>query len=667
MKNFLFYFLIVFSSVSFAQNVAINATGAAPVASAMLDITSTTSGLLIPRMSSVQRVAIASPATGLKVYDTTTNTFWYFNGVIWVQLLNATTGWAILGNAGTSPSTNFLGTTDPVDLVLRTNNIEKMRIMSGGNVGIGNTNPPWKLSVAVSALQDGIEASNGTNFIRLIPGNVGPGTLNALVAANDNLIAFSGPGGVNTGNLVIGPWNSSPTPLGFIKILGSSGNVGIGTSPAASAILDVNATDRGFLMPRMTTLQRTAIAAPATGLKVYDTTTNTFWWFNGVIWVEQLGTNNGWALAGNTLAGTEKLGSLNAQPVMFFSNNTERMRILATGQVAVNSTVTFANSTFYSLATGNNNAVDGNAAGTGAAVYGQNTGTGQGVYGISTSNTGFGVFARNINATGTGLIVNGNNAAASYLINGSGAAVTGFSVGVWGRTTDATSGIGAVFSGNAAGATTFGGGAGVIGTALNLGVIGNSNNASLNVLCAGGYFQTNAGGSFAYVGARTAANVNRKIEGNGTVNTTVKDLEGKQVVLSCPEAPENLFQDFGQGQLLNGKAHITIDPIFSKNIVVNDRHPLRVFVQLKGDCNGVFVINETATGFDVVELKGGNSNVSFSYFITANRADEILSDGSISPYSSERFAPAMGPQKEIPLETKAVASEIQKLSVNKDK
>jgi hypothetical protein len=87
MKNFLFYLLIVFSSVSFAQNVAINATGAAPVASAMLDITSTTSGLLIPRMSSVQRVAIAAPATGLKVYDTTTNTFWWFNGVIWVEQL----------------------------------------------------------------------------------------------------------------------------------------------------------------------------------------------------------------------------------------------------------------------------------------------------------------------------------------------------------------------------------------------------------------------------------------------------------------------------------------------------------------------------------------------------------------------------------------------------
>ena len=108
-----------------------------------------------------------------------------------------------------------------------------------------------------------------------------------------------------------------------------------GAAPVASAMLDITSTTSGLLIPRMSSVQRVAIASPATGLKVYDTTTNTFWWFNGVIWVEQLGTNNGWALVGNTLAGTEKLGSLNAQPVMFFSNNTERMRILATGEVVV--------------------------------------------------------------------------------------------------------------------------------------------------------------------------------------------------------------------------------------------------------------------------------------------------------------------------------------------
>ena len=137
-------------------------------------------------------------------------------------------------------------------------------------------------------------------------------------------------------------------------------------------------------------------------------------------------------------------------------------------------------------------------------------------------------------------------------------------------------------------------------------------------------------------------NVARKIEGIGTVNTIIKDLNNNNVLMSCPEATENFFQDFGRSKLVNGKAHITLDPIFSKNIIVNEEHPLRVFVQLEGDCKGVFVSNQTALGFDVTELQGGNSSVSFTYFITANRADEVLADGTLSKYSAERFAPAIG-------------------------
>jgi len=135
----------------------------------------------------------------------------------------------------------------------------------------------------------------------------------------------------------------------------------------------------------------------------------------------------------------------------------------------------------------------------------------------------------------------------------------------------------------------------------------------------------------------------RKIIGPGTVNTIVNDLDGNRVALSCPEAPENLFQDYGSGQLVNGRAHIELDPILSKNIVVDATHPLRVFVQLEGDCNGVYVTNKSAIGFDVVELMNGISNTSFTWTVTANRADEVLPDGSVARYSEERFAPAPGP------------------------
>lgn len=75
---------IISSNKIFAQgNVAINATGTGPVASAMLDITSTDKGLLIPRMNTSQRTGIGSPATGLMVYDTDLNQFWFYNGTAW--------------------------------------------------------------------------------------------------------------------------------------------------------------------------------------------------------------------------------------------------------------------------------------------------------------------------------------------------------------------------------------------------------------------------------------------------------------------------------------------------------------------------------------------------------------------------------------------------------
>jgi hypothetical protein len=62
--------------------------------------------------------------------------------------------------------------------------------------------------------------------------------------------------------------------------------VGIGTAaPDNSAILDVSATDKGMLFPRLTSAQRIAITAPASGLHVFDTNTNSLWFYNGSFWV----------------------------------------------------------------------------------------------------------------------------------------------------------------------------------------------------------------------------------------------------------------------------------------------------------------------------------------------------------------------------------------------
>lgn len=88
---------------SLQAQVAINETNNSPAASAMLDIESTDKGLLAPRMTTAQRTAIASPATGLLVYDNDTNSFWYYNGTTWVNSSDTTdVDW--LRSNGTSPT-----------------------------------------------------------------------------------------------------------------------------------------------------------------------------------------------------------------------------------------------------------------------------------------------------------------------------------------------------------------------------------------------------------------------------------------------------------------------------------------------------------------------------------------------------------------------------------
>src|SRR5690606_793461 len=68
-------------------------------------------------------------------------------------------------------------------------------------------------------------------------------------------------------------------------------SVGLGTeTPNASAILDITSTEKGILVPRMTTAQRTAIASPANGLLVFDLTTGSFWFYNSGAWANLAAT-----------------------------------------------------------------------------------------------------------------------------------------------------------------------------------------------------------------------------------------------------------------------------------------------------------------------------------------------------------------------------------------
>jgi hypothetical protein len=295
-------------------------------------------------------------------------------------------------------------------------------------------------------------------------------------------------------------------------------------------------------------------------------------------------------------------------------------------------------------------------AGSGVGVYGQATGAnGIGVFGHTNQADGIGVVGRNTNPDGTaGIFLNsaaagGGNGDAVY---GQTSQAGGF--GVWGvnnNTQVGTSPVGVVGSGGTGTGVYVSGGGGGSFAGRAIGVAGFKMGALTNNQ-GGGYFTGDATGGnpltithYAYVAWR-AGNTNYKINGTGNVSTIVDGLNGRQDRrnMFAPEMPEILFMDVGQGQLQGGRAYIQLDPIFAKNIVVNEQHPLRVFIQLEDECNGVRVTNKSQYGFEVIELNGGTSNARFTYFVIANRADEKDEYGNvISKHEGVRFPPAPGP------------------------
>ena len=110
-------------------------------------------------------------------------------------------------------------------------------------------------------------------------------------------------------------------------------------------------------------------------------------------------------------------------------------------------------------------------------------------------------------------------------------------------------------------------------------------------------------------------------QGNSTVTGTksaiVPTSQGNRTLYS-QESPEVWFEDVGEGQLVGGLARIELDPLFLETVTINDQHPMKVFIQLNDDCNGVYVKRLT-TGFQVIELGNGASRAHFTYRVMAKR------------------------------------------------
>ena len=570
-----------------AQNVGINVNGAAPDASALLDVdasglaSNNKKGFLVPRMTSAERAALPLPAQGLLVYETTTNTFWYFDGTVWVQLFSGTpaAGWLLTGNAGTNPATEFIGTTDANDWAVRTGGAapgnERMRVQSGGRMVVNNTGVGANTQDVFSVYANGTTNGTTTNTA-----NVGIRAINGYTATGYGVQGVTS--GTSTATFgLIGLATAATGQVNAVRGESASRNgrglVGIANTSGAAIPSATNAI--GGLGQVDGTLSGTAIGFGLLGIAATTMTTGDARGVQG-----QSASNNGTGVLG--LATSTAAGG---QPV--------------------------------------------------------------GVYGQASNATGFGMQMLNTNATGTGMIATGNNIAGTYLINGSGGAIIGSGIGLfsYGRTAASGTGVLAVGNNQAAFGTLVNG-SGVAATGLSFGVYGvansNANGTPGNPARAGGYFESGTTNlAFTYVAAYEGAGVPRKVMGNGTVNTVVTDTDGQYVLLSAPEAPENLFQDHGTASLVDGRAHVALDPILTRNILVDEEHPLRVFIQLRGDCMGVYVTNETAEGFDVVELQGGTSDVSFHWQVVASRANVVHPDGTEWRFADERFPRTQGPQE----------------------
>jgi hypothetical protein len=170
--------------------------------------------------------------------------------------------------------------------------VEKMRITSAGNVGIGTTTPGEKLEIGPN------DSTSKSIKIRhsSVPGYITSGFDGTFAYTSfstnsrPNDASYTTPDNIGYGNLFFTQksmtstlskfvFSSAPATSGtpvvtdLMTIL-QTGEVGIGAAPNPNAILDVTSTTKAFMPPRMTTTQKNAIASPTAGMMVYDSTLN---------------------------------------------------------------------------------------------------------------------------------------------------------------------------------------------------------------------------------------------------------------------------------------------------------------------------------------------------------------------------------------------------------
>ena len=182
-----------------------------PNASSILDIRSTTQGLLIPRMTTLQRALLASPVKGLLVFDITTDTFWFYDGSAWIEWRPSQ--WKNLNSSVSIMNTNIgIGISSPSEKLHVIGNIKNTgRIDADGVIeGAGLSSAGTLYVNATSLLQGAVTGSSTGTFYGKLSSNTGmeindpAGLLNFRASSTDKgFLQLSGD------NLRIGTYSSN--------------------------------------------------------------------------------------------------------------------------------------------------------------------------------------------------------------------------------------------------------------------------------------------------------------------------------------------------------------------------------------------------------------------------------------------------------------------------
>jgi hypothetical protein len=228
------------------------------------------------------------------------------------------------------------------------------------------------------------------------------------------------------------------------------------------------------------------------------------------------------------------------------------------------------------------------------------SGTSNGVYGFSASSTGFGVKGTSPNVGVYGQSDGGSTTGAKY----------GYTAGVWGDTGGPSNSL---YSG-------------VTGTADEniAGYFENNSSGSETIFAANNAKSSGSAAVLYTIGGHFGGSCTIDVSGNLSCNgskSAVVPVDGgsRNVALYAIEGPENWFEDAGSAQLSNGAAVVNLEPVFGQT--VNTEMEYHVFLTPKADCEGLYVSNETPSGFEVHELRGGRSSIAFDYRIMAKRKD----------------------------------------------